>query len=514
LLLILLPLIVGVSVVGCGKKANDDTQYHCPMHPTYTSDRMGDCPICGMRLVPIEKDPGGSGDTTSGGDEARATTGQSAARSAAAYSCPMHPEVTSDEPGKCPKCGMALEPTTSDASPAREDEGTRRILFYRHPMNPEVTSPVPAKDEMGMDYVPVYTDEAGGGGGASGVEGMATLTVDRQGRRLAGIQTVTARREALSQTIRTVGTVTADESRVRHVHTKVSGWIEKLNASFTGQFVERGQAILRIYSPELLASQEEYLRARRAAEELRGSGTEGTRTAEALLDAARRRLELFDVPRSFIEEIEHTGKPQRAVTLVAPASGYVFAREVFEGQRIEPGMELFTVTDLSQVWIVANFYEYEASLVRVGQRANLKLAYDPEVKLTGRVAYVYPFVTPDSRTLEVRFEFANPGLKLKPGMFADVWLDTDAREGVVVPGSAIIDTGERKIVFVEVSDGRFEPREIEARRIDDKAQVFSGVREGERVVTRANFLLDSESRLRAAISEAGAAPVHDHGSEP
>ncbi len=548
-------LVAASLLTACGGAAKTGVRYQCPMHPTFVADKPGDCPICGMRLVPIEE--------------------RIAPTTTPAYHCPMHPEVTSDEPGRCSKCGMKLVaagdtgeypmahktyacPVHSDfvtddpsdrcplcgrqvvetgvrgqgtgvSAPtrptgprpieaaaqavARTPEpgprtpgGGRKVLYYRSPMNPSVTSPVPTKDEMGMDYVPVYADEVAQQPSAA-VPGLAPIQLTEEGIRLAGVQTAPAVEGRLAHTIRTVGTVTADETRIQHFHTRVSGFVEKLYVNFTGQYVKQGQPVVSIYSPELLASQEEFLRAQEAAARFATSELPEVRKGgEELLAAARRRLRLFDVPEEFIAELERTGTPQREVTLLAHSSGYVTSKGIFHGQQVDPSMmDLFTITDLSHVWIDAAFYEYEASLLRLGQEASLTLTYDPGVRLKGRVAYIYPTLDPETRTIKVRFDFANPDLKLKPGMFANVELDTEGAHGVVIPDSAVIDTGERQIVFVSLGGGRFEPRQVRVGvRSQGKALVLSGVAAGEQVVVKANFLLDSESQLRALIAGAAA----------
>jgi RND family efflux transporter MFP subunit len=356
---------------------------------------------------------------------------------------------------------------------------------------------------MGMDFVPVYEDETSGGGGANLPEGYATVQVGAERVRLAGIQSVPATRETISRPVRAAGVVVPDETRVRRVQAKIDGWIEKLHTNFTGQLVTKGEPLLEIYSPELVATQREYLLAKAGVERMKESPYEDARQmSSGLAQAARTRLTLFDVPESFIEELERTGKVQRTVTLNAPVSGYVTGKEVFEGTRVSPGMDLLTVTDLSRVWIEAELYEYEAQSVRVGQAAVLDTVSDPGAKLNGRVSFIYPTFSPETRTLKVRFEFPNPGLRLKPQMYANVSLDLHSVTGVVLPDSALIETGVRQIAFVDAGDGSFEPREVKVGvRGDGKALILSGVKEGENVAVGANFLLDSESKLRAALTK-------------
>ncbi len=430
------------------------TLYHCPMHPTYTSDRPGDCPICGMRLVPV---PGSSSQ--------RPTV----AAAQDLYVCPMHPEVQQHEPGKCPKCGMDLVRQSVEAHDAAEHEAP---------------------------------------GSAGGIQGLAPIHATAGQLALAGVRTAEAVTGELTSRVRAVGNVVPDETRVRQVTTKVAGWVERLYVNNVGQQVRAGEPLLDLFSPELLASQEEYLRARGTADQFAKSTLPEVRQGgQDLADAAKKRLELFDVPADFLDRIEKTGVAQRVITLRAPFSGHVTEKMVLEGQRIDAGMPLLTLTDLSKVWVVAQLYEAESRAARSGRLAEVSLQHDPSTRLAGRVSLVYPTVDTMSRTIQVRFEFANPGLALKPGMYVNVELDSDRIRGVIVPDSAVMDTGARQVVFVQAEGGHFEPREVRtALRSDGRIVIAQGLATGERVAVSANFLLDSESRLRAAIG----APATGH----
>ena len=387
-------------------------------------------------------------------------------------------------------------------TPGSAPKAERNIIFYRNPMDPAISSPVPAKDEMGMDYIPVYEDEAHGGSDA-GITGMAPVMMDQQGIELSGVITASVVSTGFVKTIRTVGRVLVDETRVHRVQTRVSGWVEELFVNYKGRMVKKGTPLLSIYSPELVSGQEEFLGALEAHGKMRASGTSEKKYIQTLLDAARKRLRLFDVPETFIKELERTRTVQRLIPLEAPVSGFVTGKEVFSGQRVEPGMELLILTDFSQVWVEADFYEYEAGELKTGQAAELFSSYDPGLLLKGRVTYIYPYLDPESRTLRARMEFSNEGLHLKPGMFVDVRLDLDLGESVVIPDSAVMYSGLRKIVFVNTEGGRFEPREVRVgARSNERVQVLSGVSAGEHVAVKANFLLDSESRLQAIIQGA------------
>jgi len=401
------------------------------------------------------------------------------------YHCPMHPEYVSDKQGDCPICGMRLVPI-----PARSDSGSTPAAAPRAAAPAAGSSSFVGQARPGDDSKPQVMD----------------IGADRA--RLAGVRSVEATRGRISRTIRAVGTVAVDETRVRQVTTKVAGFVEKLYVNATGQMVHAGEPLFEVYSPELLASQEEYLRARQSAAEFSKSALpEVQRGGADLAMAARRRLELFDVPSEFLQRLDESGTAQRTVTFKAPFAGFVTGKNVVAGQRIEPGMELLTVTDMSQVWVIAQVFEAEARVAQPGRAARVTLPYDSNVTLSGRIAFVYPTLDAETRALKVRLEFPNPRGALKPGMFVNVELGVDSAAGIVVPDSAVLDSGTRQLVFIELSPGRFAAREVSvALRADGQAVIRSGLSAGEHVAVSANFLLDSESRLRNAARTSGRQP--------
>ncbi len=378
-------------------------------------------------------------------------------KAASKFYCPMHPTYITDHMGDCPICNMKLIP-----------------MPETRPSTDSPTHDTPA------------------------VVGDVELTPEQV--ELAGVRTAPVTRGALGQSVRAVGSIKANERLTRTITMKAAGYVERLFVNTTGQIVRAGEPIVELYSPELLAAQEEYVNARGALARVRdAASTEAQASAERLLSAARRRLELLDVPSATIERLDAGGAAARTVSLTTPWSGFVTTKSVTEGARMEAGSPLFTVTDLSSVWIEASFYESEASLLRVGRSAEISLAGERGPTRSAEIVFVSPTLDPATRTLVARFELANRDLALKPGMFADVTLAGDASEGLLVPSDAVLDTGTRQIVYVAVSDRRFQPRVVVmGRRGQGMAEILSGLSEGERVVTGATFLLDSESRIRAA----------------
>ncbi len=385
-------------------------------------------------------------------------------KQAKGYHCPMHPNYHSDKPGECPICGMRLVP---DESPAGTVAATE-------------TQPAAAPPAMPM----------------------GTVHISPQKQQLIGVKFGEAVSAAGVQTFRSVGTVALDETSVAKVQTKIEGWIDKVYVDFTGKLVEKGQPLLTLYSPEMLASQQEYLLALRSREVMRGSPLAGSQQqSESLLSAARKRLELWDLSDAQIDEIARTGEPLKNITLYAPISGYVMMRNAFPKQRITPETELYTVADLSRVWIMASVFESEAPLIRVGMPVSVSLSYAGGRRIQGHVNYIQPEVDMTTRTLKVRIEADNPGMVLKPEMFVDVEFRVGTAARVTVPSESVMNTGLKSTVFVDRGNGYLEPREVETgERVGSQIEIIRGLQAGERIVTSGTFLVDSESQLKAAAS--------------
>lgn len=380
-------------------------------------------------------------------------------------------------------------------------EGTsssKEVLFYRSPMNPSVTSPVPAKDSMGMDYIAVYADNT------KSTEKMGTVEIDPVVVQNIGVRTAIAKEESLSRTIRAVGRVDFDEERIARLHPKVEGWIEDVFVDKTGDTVKVGDMLVNIYSPKLVSTQQEYLLALNSFAVLRESPFDDVRKgAKALVRSSRRRLELLDVPEHQIVELEKTRKIKRNLHIHTTVDGTVIRIGSRKGQYVTPKTELYMVVDLSQVWVYAEIYEYELPWIKIGDKVEMTLASVPGKTFIGTLAYIYPYAESKTRTTKVRLVFDNKDLLLRPEMFAEVNIHSDVqRDVVVIPAEAIIRSGNSEQVFIVKGQGKYEPRSVRlGNESHGKVAVLSGLRPGEEVVTSAQFLIDSESKLREATEK-------------
>jgi RND family efflux transporter MFP subunit len=406
----------------------------------------------------------------------------------------------------------------SPAAPAAQE---RKILYWHDPMHPQYRSDKPGTaPDCGMDLVPVYADSPTAGPAMpveNLPEGSFKITPEKQ--QMIGVQYGEVASRQLSRTIRAVARVAYDETRITRVHSKIAGWIEHVSVDFTGDLVRKGQPLLSIYSPDLVATQDEYLLALKARDRLGNSPfNDVSAGAGSLLEAARRRLQLWDLTDEQIAELEKTRKPSKAIVLYSTATGFVITRNAYERQRIVPETELYSIADLSTVWAITDFYEFESPLVRVGEAATMTLTSFPGRVFRGKIAYIYPQLDESTRTLKARIEFPNPDFALKPDMYANVELRIEYGKRLSVPEEAILDSGSEQLVFVAREGGYFEPRRVRlADKVDGQIIVLSGLKAGERVVTSGNFLVDSESRLKSAVSGMempGKEEPMDHSKHP
>ncbi len=334
-------------------------------------------------------------------------------------------------------------------------------------------------------------------------EEVPTVEIPKDKQQLIGLKTASVAVRPLQKMIRTVGRIEYDERKLATINTKYEGWIEKLRVNATGSYVKAGEAVAEIYSPELLATQREFLNALKWKNSTKKDSQLGAllaKDAETIWEAARQRLRLWDITEEQIKQIEESGQPIKTLTLYSPVSGYVTQKMAVQGMKIMPGEKLFDIVDLSTVWVVADIYEYELPVIKLGAQATISLSYFPGKEFLSKIDYIYPTLSGETRTARIRFTLPNPGGQLKPQMFTNVTLKIHLGKRLVIPEEAIIDTGLRQIVYVDKGDGNFEPREITiGLRTDQMVEVIRGLRAGEKVASSANFLIDSEAKLKGIL---------------
>ena len=390
-------------------------------------------------------------------------------------------------------------PEKALAAGASAAKSERKVLYYRNPMGLPDTSPVPKKDPMGMDYIPVYE-----GGEPPAKPGTVKIDLDKV--QLLGVRTEPAAERELRRVVQAVGTIQADERLLYKVTPRFEGWIEKLHVNTTGQAVARGQPLMEVYSPELITAQDEYLIALRAIEDTRASGPEAQAVMQRLAEGVMRRLRNWGISETELDTLRKEGKARQLLTYRSPAGGVVLQKPSVQGMRFMPGEVLFEVADLSSVWMLAEVFEQDLRFVRVGQDVKVHIASYPEQALTGKVVFVYPTIDPGTRTARVRVELRNPGRLLKPAMYGNVEFAAGHPRGkaLAVPDSAVLDSGKRQVVLVRRGEGTFEPRTVKlGMRAEGYSEVTDGLQAGDEVVVRANFLIDAESNLKAALESFG-----------
>tara|TARA_R110002074_G_scaffold401634_1_gene600628 strand:+ start:8508 stop:9959 length:1452 start_codon:yes stop_codon:yes gene_type:complete len=410
------------------------------------------------------------------------------------YRNPMNPDITSPTPAK-DDMGMDYLPVYAE----KETPKAAEILFYRNPMNPDITSPTPAKDDMGMDYLPVFSESSDQGESPAG-----TVKIDGVTTQNIGVRTTKAVELALSHTVRAVGRVDYDEEKMVRLHPKTEGWIDKMHVDKTGQWVKQDTELLSIYSPQLVTTQQEYLLALNNLKALEKSPIEDIRRgAEALVKSSRERLKLLDFPAHQMKELDKSRQIKKSIHIHTPTEGIVMNIGAREGQYVTPATEIYMIADLRKVWVYANIYEYELPWVKEGDSVEMQLVGIPGRVYKGHLAYIYPYAESKTRTIKVRLVFDNPDLLLKPNMFADLTIHAGKQaESVVIPSEAVVRSGLRNQVFVVRGPGNFEPRQVKlGLDSNGRVEVLEGVKAGEEVVTSAQFLIDSESKLREATAK-------------
>lgn len=428
-------IVVGCQY-GCTSKRSGTSEkviYYCPMHPNYTSDKPGDCPICSMKFVPKE--------TTQG---------------KAIYYCPMHPTYTSDKPGDCPICSMkyVLKETMKEVSES------------------------------------------------STVSDRLTINISTERQQLIGVRTEVIKKQPMHKMIRAVGIVDYDESKIAHVNLKTEGWVDELYVNYTGQYVKKGQPLFSTYGPELVSAQKEYLLALETRKSIQQNTVGTDNSAKSILESSRHKLEILGIRDDQISSLENTRMVTMYLTIYSPTDGFVIEKNILKGHHFLPGDDLYMIADLSNIWVLAQVYEYELPFIKLNQEVRISSPYIPEKIFTGTVSYIYPGISSETRTNKIRIELSNPDFELKPGMYMNTEIHVDYGTKIAVPIGAVLDSDERKIVFVDLGDGYFEPREIKVNVYGEGMyEVIEGVKEGEKVVTSANFFIDSESSLDAALSK-------------
>lgn len=404
------------------------------------------------------------------------------------WTCGMHPDIISDEPGNCPICGMKLTPVKNTESSS--SDGDRKILYWVAPMDPNEVYDSPGKSKMGMDLVPVYADESSQAG---------VVTIDPTVQQNMNVKLTTVEKRALNPAIITNAVFTIDERKEFQINARVSGWIEKLLVNYTGQKVNKGDKLLEIYSPELVSAQQEYLTALKYKSKV--ISTSLSSSGDELIENAYRKLTLLNFTPAEIMKLENSGKVRTTIPLYSPVDGTVLMKNVVEGEKIKAGQNLLHIADLSNLWLKADIYESDISKIELGDKVVIEVDAFPNQKFQGEVSFIYPTISSKTRTTQLRIDVPNTKGKLKPAMLARATISSDQTEILpVIPETAVIRSGQNNVAVQYLGEAKFKPVAIElGNYADGFYQVLSGVKEGSKVVTSAQFLIDSESSLKTAM---------------
>jgi Cu(I)/Ag(I) efflux system membrane fusion protein/cobalt-zinc-cadmium efflux system membrane fusion protein len=397
------------------------------------------------------------------------------------YTCSMHPFIVEDKPGECPICGMDL---VEKEQKEESGEKKRVIAYWKAPMNPSEIYDSPGKSAMGMDLVPVYEDELSGG---------VDIKIDPVVVQNMGIKTAKVKEEDLSYTIRTYGHITYDETRIVEVNPRFSGWVEEIYVNFNGESVKKADPLFRVYSPELIRAQEEYISA------LRNRSISGSSIGES----AKRRLLNYGLSKAFIEKLKINKKAEDSILIRAMASGIIQDKNILNGGFFSSGKSLMKIMDISSVWVEGHIFDREIDMVKKGMDVEMILPFKPGEKFMGKVTFIYPYIEKKTRDVIVRIEFENKDMELKPDMYADIIINTNKGRGLVVPDESIIRSGIKNIIFVAKANGKFIPRDVKLGSPvnGSKIHIVTGLAPGEEVVVSGQFMLDSESRLNEAVNK-------------
>ncbi|MEE9444493.1 MAG: efflux RND transporter periplasmic adaptor subunit [Cocleimonas sp.] len=485
-------------------KRHSDPNYVCPMHPQIVKGEEGSCPICGMDLVLNEdesEEEQEQPEKSATIDDVKDDTvvEHSKRHSDPNYVCPMHPQIVKGEEGSCPICGMDL--VLNEAEPEEEPKKKKqskekKIAYWVAPMDANFRRDKPGKSLMGMDLVPVYEE---GDDGENDKGGLPKITIDATTAQNMGVRSITASKQELSRTIKTIGSVTYNEDSLHHVHVRAKGWVEKVYTKSLGDPVSKGRALLDFYSPEIVAAQKDLILASKRSSQI--SGGRGT----SLSASSKIRLRDLNVPANVITNIARKGKSQNNIPIIAKHDGVVVKVGIRDGMYITPQTELYTIANLSSVWVIVDVFEHQLTWVNVGDKAEIQVQGVPGKTWQGEVDYIYPELNPKTRTLKVRLTIATPKQLLKPNMFADVSILSSSKQAISVPVEAIIYYENSPRVVKVVSDEgakklKYQPVEVKiGMKSNGMVEIVKGIVEGDRIVASGQFMIDSESNLKASF---------------